>query len=490
LGDDQMIKETFNDYGLSNELLKAISLLNFNKFTQVQKQVIPAVLEQKDVVVKSQTGSGKTAAYAIPICQLVDWEENKPQALVITPTRELAIQVKEDIFNIGRFKRLKVSSLYGKSPFYDQKKELKQKTHVVVGTPGRIIDHIDKGTFDTSNIKFLVIDEADEMLNMGFVEQIETIIRSLPKERVTMLLSATMPKDIETLCSKYMIDPTYIEIEDQNKASDNICQERYNVNELDKIELLRDITIVENPDSCIIFCNTKLKVDSVYSELVDLEYTCRKIHGGMEQSDRLRVMNDFKKGYFRYLVATDVAARGIDIDNITLVVNYDIPDEKESYVHRIGRTGRIGKMGHAITFVSKNESRFLNDIQQYIGKDILLKERPSIEIVNNTKEEFDFKMNTMPEVKETKGAELSKEIMKLHINAGKKTKMRAVDMVGTLCSIKGMTKDDIGIINIIDISTFVEILNNKGELVFEALQDTPIKGRLRTVSKDILADRN
>ena len=178
-----MIKETFNDYGLSNELLKAISLLNFNKFTQVQKQVIPAVLEQKDVVVKSQTGSGKTAAYAIPICQLVDWEENKPQALVITPTRELAIQVKEDIFNIGRFKRLKVSSLYGKSPFYDQKKELKQKTHVVVGTPGRIIDHIDKGTFDTSNIKFLVIDEADEMLNMGFVEQIETIIRSLPKER-------------------------------------------------------------------------------------------------------------------------------------------------------------------------------------------------------------------------------------------------------------------------------------------------------------------
>ena len=478
-----MIKANFNDYQLSSELLKAISMLNFKEFTKVQKQVIPIALKEKDIVVKSQTGSGKTAAYAIPICQLVDWEENKPQALVITPTRELAIQVKEDIFNIGRFKRLKVSAIYGKSPFYNQEKELKQKTHIVVGTPGRIIDHIEKGTFDTSKIKYLIIDEADEMLNMGFVEQIETIITNLSKERVTMLLSATMPKDIETLCNKYMNDPIHIEIEEQNKAADNICQERYNVNELDKIELLRDITILENPDSCIIFCNTKQKVDEVYNELANLQYTCRKIHGGMEQSDRLRVMNNFKQGYFRYLVATDVAARGIDIDNITHVINYDIPEDKESYVHRIGRTGRIGKMGRAITFVTQNESKFLNDIHEYIGKEIILKEIPSMETVNNLKQEFALKMNTRPEIKETKGAELSKEIMKLHINAGKKTKMRAVDIVGTLCNIEGMTKEDIGIINIVDISTFVEILNNKGEWVFQELQKTPIKGRLRTVSK-------
>ncbi|MBX4264870.1 DEAD/DEAH box helicase [Clostridium estertheticum] len=484
-----MIKENINDYNLSSELLKAISLLNFKDFTKVQKQVIPAVLAQKDVVVKSKTGSGKTAAYGIPICQLVDWEENKPQALVITPTRELAIQVKEDIFNIGRFKRLKVSAIYGKSPFTDQKKELKQKTHVVVGTPGRIMDHIEKGTFDTSNIKYLVIDEADEMLNMGFVDQIESILSGLSKDRVTMLLSATMPKDIHSLCKRYMKDPIYIEIEDENKASDNILQEQYNVHEFDKIDLLSDLTIVENPDSCIIFCNTKVKVDSVYNDLIDLEYTCKKIHGGMEQSDRLRVMNDFKKGYFRYLVATDVAARGIDIDNITLVINYDIPEDKESYVHRIGRTGRIGKMGRAITFVTNRDNRFLYDIEQYIGKEIPLKERPESEVVNNAKEEFINKMDTRPILKESKGAELSKEIMKLHINAGKKTKMRAMDIVGTLCSIEGMTKDDIGIINIIDISTFVEILNNKGELVFKALQDTPIKGRLRTVSKEILADR-
>jgi len=480
-----MIKESFNDYELSNEILKSINMLNFKALTKVQKQVIPAVLAQKDVVVKSQTGSGKTAAYAIPICQLVDWEENKPQALVLTPTRELAIQVKEDIFNIGRFKRLKVAAIYGQSPFYDQKKELKQKTHVVVGTPGRIIDHMGKDTIDLSNIKYLVIDEADEMLNMGFVDQIETIINSLPKQRVTMLLSATMPSDIDNLCSNYMKEPVYIEIEEQNKASDNICQERYDVLELEKVELLRHLTIVENPDSCIIFCNTKLKVDSFYNKLATLGYTCKKIHGGMEQSDRLRVMNDFKKGYFRYLVATDVAARGIDIDDISLVINYDIPEDKESYVHRIGRTGRIGKIGHAITFVTKNEFRFLNDIEHYIGKEILLKESPSAEIVDNFKEKFDDKMNTRPEIKEAKGAALGKEIMKLHINAGKKTKMRASDIVGTLCNIEGMTKDDIGIINIIDISTFVEVLNNKGELVFNELQKTPIKGRLRSVSKVI-----
>lgn len=478
-----MTTANFNDYQLSNDLLKAISLLNFNIPTRVQDQVIPAVLGQKDVIVESQTGSGKTAAFAIPICELIDWDENKPQALVIAPTRELAIQVKEDIFNIGRFKRVKVSAIYGKAPFYDQEKELKQKTHVVVGTPGRIIDHIERGTFDTSQVKYLVIDEADEMLDMGFLEQIETIITGLSKERVTVVLSATMPSDIEDLAEKYMKNPVRVEVEEQNPTAEKICQERYNVEQLDKIKLLRDIMIVENPDTCMIFCNTKQKVDEVCNELAKLRYTCQKIHGGMEQRDRLRVMNDFKKGYFRYLVATDVAARGIDIDNITLVINFDIPQDVESYVHRIGRTGRQNNTGRAITFVTQNEHRFLNDIQQYIGKEIALRERPDKETVNNFKSQFVEKISSRPEIKETKGAQLSKEIMKLHINAGKKTKMRPVDIVGTLCNIQGMTAADIGIINIVDVSTFVEILNNKGELVLRALQNTPVKGRIRRVSK-------
>lgn len=304
----------FNDYNLSKDLLKAIALLGFDKPTQVQAQVIPVLLAVRDVIVKSQTGSGKTAAFAIPVCQAVDWEENKPQALVITPTRELAIQVKEDIFNLGRFKRLKVAAIYGKSSFCNQEKQLKQKTHIVTGTPGRIIDHLERGTLDTSNIQYLVLDEADEMLNMGFIEQIETIIAALPSERVTMLLSATMPADIDDLCKKYMNNPVRIEVEEENPVAQRICQERYAVEQMDKSGLLKDIIVIENPDSCIIFCNMKQTVDEVSRELGRLNFACMKIHGGMDQRNRLMVMNDFKRGYFRYLTATDVAARGIDID--------------------------------------------------------------------------------------------------------------------------------------------------------------------------------
>ena len=479
----QMIKEKFKDYNLSEEVLKAIELLKFTTPTKVQKEVMPAILNEEDVIVKSQTGSGKTASFGIPICELVDWEENKPQALVIAPTRELAIQVKEDIFNIGRFKRLKVVPVYGKAPFYIQEKELKQKTHVVVGTPGRLIDHIEKGTLDTSKIKYLVIDEADEMLNMGFIDQLHSIVASLPKNRITMLFSATIPSDIEYLCERFMKEPKTVEIEEENTATDRIIQVRYKAEEDEKIGLLRDITLMENPDSCMIFCNTKQQVDDVDHELSMLDYTCDKIHGGMEQRDRLKVMNDFKRGYFRYLIATDVAARGIDVDNISLVVNYDIPQETDSYVHRIGRTGRQGKEGKAVTFVMRNEKRFLNDIQSYIGKEIELKTRPDAELVDELKEAFHLKMDGEPELKEEKGALLSTNILKLHINAGKKTKMRAVDIVGTLCSLEGMTAADIGIINIMDISTYVEILNNKGEMVWKELQNKPIKGRMRKVSK-------
>ena len=478
-----MTKKRFKDYPLSSEILKAIHMLSFESPTQVQEQVIPFVLEQKDILVKSQTGSGKTAAFAIPICQLADWEENKPQALVVAPARELAIQIKEDIFHIGRFKRIKAAAIYGKASFEKQVKELKQKTHVVVGTPGRLIEHIENGTLDTSKIKTLVLDEADEMLSMGFVDQIEAIITRLPQDHQTILLSATMPAEIEDLCDKYMKDPIKVEIEEQNNSADRISQGRYLVDEIDKLNLLRDVTLVENPDSCIVFCNTKQKVNDVFRELAKLQYPCKKLHGDMEQNDRLKVMEDFKKGYFRYLVATDVAARGIDIDSISLVINYDIPEDGESYVHRIGRTGRIGKLGSAITFMTQDEKKYLQDIQRYTGKEIILKEWPSKESVENARKEFEEKMRAVPKVKESKGTHLSKEIMKLHINAGKKTKMRAIDIVGTICSIQGMSKADIGIINVADVSTFVEILNNKGELVYQELQSTPIKGRLRVVSK-------
>lgn len=478
-----MEKVKFSDFELSNELLKSIHLLNFLNPTKVQEEVIPRILEGKDLIVKSQTGSGKTAAFAIPICESLDWDENIAQALVIVPTRELAIQVKEDIFNIGRFKRLKVAAIYGRVPFYNQSIELKQKTHVVVGTPGRIFDHIERGSLDLSNIKYLIIDEADEMFKMGFIEQIDNILRLLPEDIMTLVLSATMPEDVDYLFNKYLKDPVYVEIEDNSPAIDRIEQVRYSVREPEKLKLLKDLTVVENPDTCIIFCNTKIMVDDVYNELMRLKYPVDKIHGGMEQRDRLKVMKNYKKGYFRYLVATDVAARGIDIENISLIINYEIPKDVESYVHRIGRTGRKDNTGKAITFVSENENKFLRDIHEYIGKEIMLKDRPDEDTICSLTGEFRCKIGTRQDFKQEKDVVLRKEIMKLHINAGKKTKMRSGDVVGAICNIDGVIADDIGVINIMDISTYVEILNNKGELVHQELQNTPIKGRLRKVSK-------
>ena len=473
----------FNEYKLCNEIIKSLDLMNYKEPTEAQKKAIPVIMNGSNVIIKSQTGSGKTAAFGIPLCEMIDWEELRPQVLVLVPTRELAIQVREDLFNIGRFKRIKALAVYGKSPINHQIKELKNKTHIVVGTPGRVIDLIDRGALDLSNIKYLVLDEADEMLNMGFIDQLEFVISNLPRNRKNILLSATMPDKIRLLADKYINNPIEITSEEVTNVKDMITQEAYQVIEMDKMKLLKDITIIENPDSCIIFCNTKQKVDDIETELTKSLYPCKMIHGGMEQDDRLLVMKEFKAGYYRYLVATDVAARGLDIDSISLIVNYDIPVDAENYVHRIGRTGRIGKKGKAITFVTQYEGRFLEAIEAIIGMKIVVKSRPNKTDIEDVKHVFNSKINADVASKVSKSEILNKEILKLHINAGKKTKMRAVDIVGTICSIEGVTKADIGIIEIRDISTFVEILNNKGEHVLNMLQQMSIKGRSRRVSK-------
>jgi superfamily II DNA/RNA helicase len=467
----------FKDYGISDEILRALDGLGYTEPTEVQLKVIPLALEKKDISVKSQTGSGKTAAFGIPICELVDWDENKPQALVLTPTRELALQVSEDIMNIGRFKRIKATAVFGKQPFAKQKAELKQKSHVVVGTPGRVMDHIERHTLDLSKVEILVLDEADEMLSMGFIDLVESIMKMLPKKRLTMLFSATLPKDVEKLCHKYMIDPVDVEIERIEEKEKLIQHEVYTVPENRKLDLLKDITIVENPDSCIIFCRTKDNVDTLVDALDDAGYSVDKIHGGMEQDERFEVMNDFKRGEFRYLIATDVAARGIDIDGITHVINYDMPLENESYVHRTGRTGRAGQMGKAITLVTPYEDKFLMAVEKYIGFDIPLKDFPTKEQVVKGREAFNRKMKEEPELKVEKKEKLNDDIIKLYFNGGKKKKLRAVDFVGTISNLKGITSDDIGIITIQENVSYVEILNGKGSSVLKQMKDTTVKGK-------------
>jgi len=480
-----MSKKSFKEYALSKEIVRALTSLKYEQPTEVQEKVIPVALEKKDLVVKSQTGSGKTASFGIPLCEMVEWEENKPQALILTPTRELAVQVKEDITNIGRFKRIKATAVYGKSPFARQKLELKQKTHIVVGTPGRVLDHIEKGTFSLERLKYLVIDEADEMLNMGFIDQVEAIIDELPTDRMTMLFSATLPEDVENLSHTYMKSPTHVEIKASGITTDKIEHILLEVREEEKFSLLKDITTLENPDSCITFCRTQENVDHVFRQLKRSGYPCDKIHGGMIQEDRFAVMNDFKRGKFRYLVATDVAARGIDIENITHVINYDIPLEKESYVHRTGRTGRAGNSGKAITFVTPYEERFLVEIEEYIGFEIQKIEAPSKEELAKGKVAFEDKINAKPIMKKEKSAGLNKDIMKLYFNGGKKKKIRAVDFVGTIAKIPGVTADDIGIITIQDNVSYVDILNGKGPLVLKVMKNTTIKGKQLKVHEAI-----
>lgn len=290
----------------------------------------------------------------------------------------------------------------------------------MVGTPGRTIDHIERGTLELDKINYLIIDEADEMLNMGFIDEVEAIIKELPENRVTMVFSATLPKDVENLCHKYMKDPIHIEIAATGVTTNTIEHGVIEVKDEDKISVLKDITVVENPDSCIIFCRTKENVEDVYTELEKANYSCERLHGGLEQEDRFAVMDGFKLGNFRYLVATDVAARGIDIDNVTLIINYDVPMEKESYVHRTGRTGRAGNKGKAITFVTPFEGKFLKAIERYIGFEIPPIDAPTHDEVASGKAAFEEKLSGRRVVRNNKTARINKDITKLHFSGGKR----------------------------------------------------------------------
>lgn len=476
------MNNTFKKYNLCDEIIKALDVIGYKHPSDVQSKVIPEVLNGKDIIVKSQTGSGKTAAFGIPLCEKVVWEESKPQVLVLTPTRELAIQVKEELTNIGRFKRIRAVAVFGKQPFSEQTRELKQKTHIVAGTPGRVFDHIDRGTLDISNIRYLVIDEADEMLNMGFIDQVRDIINKLNKKRETMLFSATIPEEILGLCKMYMNNPINIEIKTQKLITDNITHELYKFEEFYKLDNLNKLLINEVPETAVIFCKTKENVDKVFENLNKKGYSVNKIHGGMLQKDRIEVMEKFKRGNFKMLVSTDVAARGIDVEGITHVINYDLPVEKEAYVHRIGRTGRAGARGKAISFVNQYEDRLLDMIEEYIGFKITI-ENEIFEVSKDKRNEAIQFLKSKPKVKKEKSKDINKNITKLYFNGGKKKKLRAGDFVGAISRIEGITGEDIGIIDVQDNVSYVDILNGKGNKVIEALKNSTIKGKKLKVER-------
>lgn len=467
----------FTTFNLSKSILKSIKKLGYKSPTQIQQKVIPLILSGRDIIGKSQTGSGKTAAYGIPVCEKINIECKSPQVLILAPTRELCVQISEDISNIGRFKKIKCTAVFGKSSMGFQKRELKQRTHIVVGTPGRTIDHIKKGNLNLYDIKYLIIDEADEMLNMGFIGQVEDIIKSVPKDRVTLLFSATIPKEIESICHNYMINPVSINILPQTDITETIAQSCFEVPEYKKKDILKYIIYTQNPQSSIIFCNTKEKTDKVFEELQKEGFSCSKLHGGMLQDDRLKVMENFKKGDFIFLAATDLAARGIDVDDINLIINYDVPFEKENYIHRIGRTGRAGKKGTAVIFASPFEINYLNEIEKYLSFTIPREKIPDKDQIKAAKESYIRNIPAKPVPKTDKSAQISMDITKIYINAGKKKKIRSCDIVGALTAIEGITADDIGIIDISPGFSYVDILNDKGNTVLDALKNIKIKGK-------------
>lgn len=478
-----MDDNNFERYGLNKEILKAIKNLGYEKLTSVQKQVIPLVLDNKDLIVRSQTGSGKTPAFAIPVCEKITVERKDPQALVLTPTRELAAQLKQDISNIGRFKRIRCAAIFDKQPMDMQIRELKQRVHIIVGTPGRMLDHIERNNMNLEAIEYLIIDEADKMLAMGFIEQVEAIIRRMPTNRVTMLFPATIPEKIEEICNQYMTHPVKIEVDSETLTLETIRQYYYQIEEVEKFTLLKKVIYIEKSDRCIVFCNTRDKVEILFEKLNHEGYFCGSLHGGLQQRDRLNTIQQFKHGEFHFLIATDVAARGLHIEKLSLVVNYDLPLDNENYVHRIGRTGRAGNIGTAITLVTPNEMKILHAIEEYIHYKIPKQEFPTAQAVTQGKLIFEKRLKIKPEFKHDQNDKLNKEITRIRINAGKKAKMRPGDILGAISHIHGMSATDIGIIDVQDTCSYVEILGEKGDFVMEILQSTKIKGKIHTLKK-------
>lgn len=374
--------KSFIELGIAPPILKALEEMGFNEPTAVQERAIPHILNNEDLIVMSKTGSGKTAVFGVSILQLTDPEKAVPQGLILTPTRELAVQVDNDLKNMSTHLEHRTTAVYGQHSMNVEIQALKKGAIVVSGTPGRVFDHIHHGNLDTRNIRFFVLDEADRMLDMGFIGQVVKIIKTLPRNRVTLLFSATIPPEVKRICTDYMRNPVTIEIESQTKTVDTINQVYYRVNHNEKRTQLNRLLLIEQPESCLIFCNTRIAVDQVQNFLTRKGYASHALHGDIAQGTRMKTMDQFKQGNFHILVATDVAARGIHIDDLSLVINYDVPMEKDSYIHRIGRTGRAGSGGRAISLVTSDDIMSLYEIEEHIGALIEESSLPSEEVFN------------------------------------------------------------------------------------------------------------
>ncbi|MCX7950424.1 MAG: DEAD/DEAH box helicase [Clostridiales bacterium] len=508
----------FNELNLSKELLKAIADLGYEEATPIQSQAIPVVLEGHDVIGQAQTGTGKTAAFSIPVLEKIDSSKKVIQALILCPTRELAIQVSEEIKKLSAYKKgINALPIYGGQSIERQLQSLKKGVNIVIGTPGRVIDHINRGTIKLENLKMIVLDEADEMLNMGFIEDIEFILQKSPETRQTLLFSATMPKPILELTKKYQKNPKIVKVVQKELTVPLIEQTYFEVREADKIEVLSRLLDLHNPKLSLVFCNTKKKVDDVSLSLQARGYLADGLHGDLKQLQRDKVMQKFRNGLIEILVATDVAARGIDVENVEMVFNYDVPQDIENYVHRIGRTGRAGREGKAFTFISGREIYKLKDIQRYTKTKIKLGKIPTINdveerkislLIDNIKEvinegglekytdiverivgdeytsldiasallKMTMKLDTRDE-EEVQEIENEQEMTRLFINVGKNQRISPRDIVGAIADKVRIPGDLIGSIDIFDKFSFVEVPREYAKEVMKIMNENTIKGK-------------
>ncbi len=514
----------FDELGLCSEIQKAIEYMGFEEPSPIQRKAIPVMMSGRDLIGQAQTGTGKTAAFGIPMLEKLNPRNKKIQGIVLCPTRELAIQVADEIRNLARYMHsIKVVPIYGGQDIVKQIRSLKSGAQLVIGTPGRVMDHMRRKTIKLTDVNTVILDEADEMLNMGFREDIETILNGIPQEHQTVLFSATMPRPILDITRKFQKDAEVIKVVKKELTVSNIEQFYYEVKPKNKEEVLSRLLDIYSPKLSVIFCNTKKQVDLLVTSLLGRGYFAAGLHGDMKQVQRDRVMDGFRSGKTDILVATDVAARGIDVDDVEAVFNYDLPQDDEYYVHRIGRTGRAGRVGRAFSFVSGKEVYKLKEIQRYCKTKIYAQKVPSLDDVANTKmekilDEVDHvidseDLTTMINAIESKlngsdytAMDIAAAFLKMHtgmlssdetaeeidfgdtgaeepgmvrlfINIGKKQKAKPGDILGALAGETGMPGKLIGTIDMFDKYTFVEVPREYAKEVLHAMQNVKIKGK-------------
>ncbi len=511
----------FGDLVLSKQTLQALTEMGFEEPSPIQREAVPLALEGADMIGQAQTGTGKTAAFGIPIVEKVNPKFQAVQAIIVTPTRELAVQVSEEIGKIGKYRHVKTLAIYGGQSIDRQIRALRYGCQVVVGTPGRVLDHLNRGTLRLQYVKHVVLDEADEMLDMGFIDDIESILKQVPSEqRQVMLFSATMPIEIRKLANTYMQNPKSVAVSRDELTVPQIEQVFYETRENIKVDALSRIIDTEEIGQGIIFCRTKRGVDELVAALEARGYFADALHGDLSQQQRDRVMKRFRDGKTELLIATDVAARGLDIDNVTHVINFDIPQDPESYVHRIGRTGRAGRKGIAITLISPREYRQLRSIERLVKARIVRRELPSLADISERQAE-NLKKHIMKVLKTNLGTyrpiviSLLEEydsidlaaaalkyavegvdtedhaaedqiigntggspgMVRLFMNIGRSQQIRPQDIVRWIADESGIPGNIIGLINIYDRFTFVEVPEEYANRVLSCMHQNMIKGR-------------